>query len=45
MSINRMRELVAAAYPGPGWKSKVKNMPDDQIIAVYRRLVVSGKIK
>ncbi len=44
MTVEQMRERVAAAYPGPNWKPKVKKMKDDQIIALYHTLVRFGKI-
>jgi hypothetical protein len=31
------REWVAALYPAPKWKTRVKRMSDDQIIAIYLR--------
>ena len=45
MSVADMRRLVAKAYNGESWKTKVRNMPDDQIVAVFYRLVTSGQIK
>jgi len=40
-----MRDWVSSAYPGKIWKERVKKMPDEQIIALYYRLVKQGKIK
>lgn len=31
------RAFVADLYPGPGWKQKVKQMPEAQVIAIYMR--------
>lgn len=31
------RAFVAALYPGKSWKRRVKNMPDGQIFAIYKR--------
>lgn len=45
MSIDQMRHEVAKAYSGEKWKHKVKNMPDDQILAIYTRFLNSGKLK
>lgn len=42
MDISDMRYDIARAYPGPGWKKKVAAMPDDQVIAVYYR-IITGK--
>lgn len=44
MSVEQMRSLVIRAYPGPRWETKVRNMSDNQIVAMYYRLVQSGKI-
>lgn len=35
--IEQKRAFVADLYPGPGWKQKVKKMPDSQVIAIYLR--------
>lgn len=45
MTNDQMREKVAQAYPGDKWRQKVNRMPDDQIIAIYYRLLKSGRIK
>lgn len=45
MTNDQMRDKVMEAYPGDNWKQKVRRMPDDQIIAIYYRLLKSGKIK
>lgn len=42
MNIVDMRYVLSQAYPGPGWKKKVANMSDEQVVAVYYR-VVTGK--
>lgn len=34
-----MRSFIGKAYPGDGWLSKVKRMPDNQIIAIYYNLL------
>jgi hypothetical protein len=31
------RAYVAALYPGPGWKTKVRKMSDAQVTAIYLR--------
>jgi len=43
-SHNREREQVKAAYPNPKWAQKVNDMSDNQVIAVYKRLRIQGKI-
>ena len=35
--IDVKRAYVADLYPGPGWKEKVKKMPESQILAIYLR--------
>ena len=45
MSTDQMRERVAQAYSGENWRKKVYRMPDDQIIAIYHRLLRQGKIR
>jgi len=45
MTNDQMREKVSEAYSGDKWKQKVRRMPDDQIIAIYYRLLKSGKIR
>lgn len=35
--IESKRAFVADLYPGPGWKKKVKDMPEGQVIAIYLR--------
>lgn len=38
------REQVKAAYSGDAWKARVRNMSDNQIIAIWNRLKNSNKI-
>lgn len=38
------RNMVMHAYPGRAWQTKVKNMTDSQIIAVYLRLKSQNKV-
>jgi len=45
MTIDQMRMWVISAYSGPRWKSKVKAMPDDQIVSLYYSLIKQGRIK
>lgn len=35
--IDQKRSFVSDLYPGPGWKQKVHEMPDEQVIAIYLR--------
>lgn len=45
MTNQQMRSRVAEAYSGESWKDRVAKMSDGQIIAIYKRLLASGKIK
>lgn len=45
MTVGDMRSLVAKAYNGDKWKNKVRNMPDDQIVAIYYKMASTGKIQ
>lgn len=42
---SRERAEVSNAYDGKDWKRRVKNMPDNQITAIYLRLKAQGRIK
>lgn len=44
MNIYTMRELVAEAYVAEGWKTRVKQMNDDQILAIYKRMKNDGDL-
>ena len=39
-----MREAVIAAYSGPVWRMKVLDMPDRQVIAIFRSMVDDGRL-
>lgn len=43
--IERKREALIAAYPGPKWRRKVIAMTESQVIAVYMRLKNQGKVQ
>ena len=45
MSTDQMRERVAQAYSGENWRKKVYRMSDNQIVAIYYRLLRQGKIQ
>lgn len=38
MTIEMMKDYLLHKYPTKQWMEKVKNMPDDQVIAIYMRL-------
>lgn len=39
MQIEEMRKFVSDQYPGMGWKNKVRCMPDNQVLAIYRSML------
>lgn len=45
MTNANMRDWVKSAYPGPNWAKKVDKMTDEQVLAIYMRLVQTGKIR
>ena len=45
MQLYQMRERVSRVYSGPGWKRQVEKMPDDQVIALYYKFLMEGRIK
>ncbi|MDF2800176.1 MAG: hypothetical protein K0S61_79 [Anaerocolumna sp.] len=45
MSIILMREAVKNVYPGDKWRNKVRNMSDNQVIAIYHKFLESKKLK
>lgn len=44
MSVEQMREAVRNAYKGAKWFRKVKAMPDNQIIAIFKNLQQQNRI-
>ena len=45
MSVEKMRGEIRLAYPGVAWTARVDRMSDEQVIAVYHRLSVTGKLE
>lgn len=35
ISVDYMRSEISKMYPGPSWRKKVQNMPDNQVMAIY----------
>ena len=35
MTIQQMKDAIAAVYDTTSWKKKVENMYDDQVVAIY----------
>lgn len=43
LSMQMMRKYVREAYPSAKWRARVDKMSDNQVFAVYSRLVLGGK--
>ena len=44
MTVEAMRSALGEVYPGDRWKNKVKEMPDAQIVAMYKRMEAQGQL-
>lgn len=44
MGNNNEREQLKKAYPSRRWWAKVDKMSDSQVVAVYMRLRLQGKV-
>lgn len=44
MSIEQMREALKKAYIGPAWNGRVDRMSDNQVAAMYLRLLHANKL-
>ena len=45
MSVERMREHVAAAYDSDTWRNRVMHlMPDRQVVAIYKTMIERRQI-
>lgn len=45
MKVELMRSEITKVYPGKNWKTKVKNMSDVQVIAVYHSFLRNDRFK
>lgn len=43
MTVNQMRMAIVEAYPNVKWKNKCETMPDNQVIAIYKRMMSSPR--
>lgn len=44
MTVENMRQFIVAAYAHNAiWQQRVYRMPDNQVIAIYHRLLAAGK--
>lgn len=44
VTVGFMRQKIAEVYDTMNWRDKVSKMYDDQVIAVYYKLLKSGKL-
>lgn len=45
MTVDQMRMEIMYYYRNsPSFKAKVQKMPDNQVIAIYKRMVSQGKL-
>jgi hypothetical protein len=42
--VEKARQAVMGAYPSKRWRDKVKEMREDQVIAIYMRLKAQNKL-
>ena len=45
MKTGQMRHEISKVYKGVRWQKKVKKMNENQVIAIYYRFLVNGKLK
>lgn len=45
MTIQQMRERIQLRYYSDAWKRKVRAMSDNQVVAIYYRLLKKGQQK
>lgn len=45
ISVQAMREALLKRYPSGYWKQRVLKMTDNQVMAIYERMIKTGEIK
>ena len=45
MTIPEMKMAISRVYPGQSWKTKVENMPEGQVVAVYLSFEKNGTFR
>jgi len=45
MNVETMRREIAGVYSGEKWKKRVKQMPENQVLAVYNTFVRTDRFK
>jgi len=43
MTTEQMRSRLEKAYPGPRWRLRVMEMPESQVIAVYKSMLETDR--
>lgn len=44
MNVYKMRAVLAELYTGESWKDRVSRMPNEQVLAVYKRFERHGEL-
>ena len=44
MTVVQMRRFIEKEYEGEKWRKKVSKMSDNQVIAVYHRIIKNKKV-
>lgn len=44
MTVDAMRTRLTEVYPGPKWRLRVMQMPERQVIAIYKNLSRNNKL-
>ena len=44
MSVEQMRAKISEVYESDRWRLRVKTMPDNQVIAIYRTMRDRGQL-
>lgn len=45
MTTEAMRTRLAEVYPGPKWRMRLMQMPERQIIAIYKNMSRTGRLE
>lgn len=45
MQVYEMRLRLIELYPGDRWRKKVEKMSEPQVVAIFKKAQLSGKIK
>ena len=45
MDVNKMRCALSELYSGDNWRLKCQTMPDRQVVAIYKNMERTGRLK